>query len=110
MRWIADHVVLIAGLLAGSLFVFGLVFLTIKAFRLWKRAKREIARTTAEIGVISTAAAAAGRRAQDLSGRQEELTAAAEVLSAQIGVLKVILGHASAALAIVRGPLRYLGR
>jgi hypothetical protein len=110
VRWITDHIVLIAALLAVGIVIFGLVFLVVKAIRLWKGAKREIARTTAEINVISTAAANAGQRAQDLAGRQEELTAAAEVLSARLGVLKVILGHASAALAIFRGPLRYLGR
>ncbi len=110
MDWIREHQVLIAGIVAAALVLVALTFLVVRGLALWRGTKREIERTTREIATISRVAAETGARVENLSGRQEELSAAIEILSGRIGVLKVILGHATAALAIFRGPLRYLGR
>ena len=110
MDWLRDHQVLIAGIVAAVLVVVGVIFLVVRGLALWRGTKREIERSTREIATISATAAETGARVENISGRQEEFSAAVEILSARIGVLKVVLGYLTAAIAIVRGPLRYLGR
>lgn len=110
MDFLDDNAVAIAAIVFGVLALAGLVVLGVAALRLWRVLKvvqRQVARAggalSAEVDLLSESLAR-------LPERQAELQGSLEVLSRRAAALGVLASHASEAAAILRSPLRYLGR
>ena len=105
-----DNAVMLSAITLGVLVLLGLAILGIAAFRLW-RVLRAVQRRVTEAG---EALAAEGERlsatAAQLPERQAEIGVSIAALQRRVAVLTILAGSASEALAVLRSPLRYLGR
>lgn len=110
MDFIADNAVAIAAIVFGLLVLAGLVVVGLAALRLWrvlKRVRRHVGRAgdalSAEVTLLTDSLAR-------LPDRQAELQGSLATLQQRVRVLGLLASHASAAAAVLRSPLRYLGR
>lgn len=110
MQWIGDHLVLVAGAVATALVLGGLAFLGIVGIRAWRLGRRAITDTGAQAQALMSRAEALQGKSAALSARTEDLAEARTGLDRQLAVAKVIGEHLGRALAILRAPLRALGR
>lgn len=110
MDFLDDNAVATAAIVFGILVLAGLVVLGVAALRLWrvlKMVQRQVARAG---GALSAEVAQLSEALARLPERQAELQGSLEVLSRRATALGVLVSHASEAAAILRSPLRYLGR
>lgn len=106
----ADNAVAISAVILGALVLAGLAALAVAGVMLWRRL-RAAQRALGEAGAALAAESARTRRLIDeLPQRQAELQAAVAGLSARAAVLGVLARNASEAAAVLRSPLRVLGR
>jgi hypothetical protein len=110
MDFMVDNAVPLSAIALGVLVIVALAVLAVRALRLWrvlKATERHISGATAgllaETDRLSAALAA-------LPDRQAELQGSIASLSARVRVLSVLARSASEASAVLRSPLRYLGR
>lgn len=110
MDFLADNGVQIAAIAFGALVLAGLALAALAGLRLWrvlKRVRKRIARVSealsAEVAQLSDSLAR-------LPERQAELQGSLASLQARAAVLSLLAGHAARAIAVLRSPLRYLGR
>lgn len=110
MDVITDNAVWLSGLALLILVVGGLAILGLAALRLWRDARaagRRLSAVAAELAAESDRVNASLAR---LPERQGEVGEAVADLQRQAAVLKVLANAASDAAAVLRAPLRYLGR
>lgn len=110
MDFIVDNAVPLSAILLGVLVILGLAVLAVSGLRLWRvlkatqrRVSAATADLTAETDRLSAALAA-------LPDRQAELQGSLASLAARVRVLGILARTASEASAVLRSPLRYLGR
>ena len=110
MDFLADNGVPIAAIIFGVLVLAGLVVLGVAGLRLWrviKGVQRDVLRASEAL------AAEAAHLSESLARqpeRQAELQDAIAGLSQRVAVLRTLASHASDAAAVLRSPLRYVGR
>lgn len=110
MDFLGDNAVPIAAIIFGVLVLAGLAILALAALRLWRGIKgvqRQLLRAGGAL------AAEADRLSESLARqpeRQAELQDALASLSQRVALLRALASHASEAAAILRSPLRYVGR
>lgn len=110
MSWLADNQVLLAVLVLVACIVIGLVVLIARTIGFVRTTKTGIDRVSGPIDGISAGLSDAERRAGALTTHSGDLTDTIETIGAQTGELRVLLGHASRAIDVLRAPFRYLGR
>jgi hypothetical protein len=110
VSWLADHQVFLAALVLIACIVIGLVVLITRTVGFVRTTKTGIDRVSAPIDGISAGLSDAERRAGTLTNRSGDVSDALEAVGAQTGELRVLLGHASRAIDVLRAPFRYLGR
>ena len=108
--WLEEHQVLVAGLLLIALVIVGAVVLTVRSLGLVRAARTARRQVDTPVQEISTGLADAERRVGTITAEQVELTEALDRVGAHANELRVLLGHAGRALAVLRAPFRYLGR
>ncbi|MGD9695020.1 MAG: hypothetical protein AB7V42_05100 [Thermoleophilia bacterium] len=110
MEFLWDNAVAASAILLGVLVVAALVILGLSGLRLWRRIKAANAR----IGAASAALMAETDRLQAaldaLPARQTELQGSIAGLQQRLGLLGLLASAASEASAVLRSPLRYIGR
>lgn len=110
MDFVVDNAVPLSAILLGVMVVAGLLVLVLSALSLW----RSLRAAQARIADQAKALEAEGRRlsaaVEALPARQEELAAQLASLSRRLAALMVLARSASGAAAVLRAPLRYLGR
>lgn len=110
MTWLNRHSVLVAGLVAIAVVLVALTIAVLQAIRAWRRTKAALADGTRGAEVLKERVTNLEAQARDLQTRQGELSSAVSGLNWEAGVAKVIAAHAGRALAILKAPLRYVGR
>lgn len=108
--WVADHLILLALLIAVGVVCLALVALAIIGVRAWRTTRAAVGRAGSHVSGVTSSAEALQTRMEVLSRGGEDLTIAREELSRQVAVLKVIGAHLARALAVFRAPLRAIGR
>jgi HAMP domain-containing protein len=110
MDFIVNNAVQLSAIALGVLVLAGLAALGIAGFRLWRvvRAAQE------RVGEVGAQLAAEGDRLQAslaaLPDRQAEVQASIISLQRRVAALAVLSSSAGQAAAVLRAPLRYLGR
>ena len=110
MDFLADNGVPIAAIIFGVLVLAALVVLGVAALRLWRGLRgvqRQLMRAGAALAEETALLSESLARQPE---RQAELQDALEALSQRVAVLRVLASHASDAAAVLRSPLRYVGR
>ena len=110
MDWLADNGVPIAAIIFGVLVLAGLVLLGIAALRLWRGLKVVQRQLASASGALSAEVERLSESLARQPERQAELQDALAALSQRVALLRVLVSHASDAAAILRSPLRYVGR
>jgi len=107
---LADNGVPIAAIIFGVLVLVALAILGIAALRLWRVVKgvqRQIMRAG---GALANEAAVLSESLARQPERRAELEEALAALQQRVALLQALASHASDAAAILRSPLRYVGR
>jgi len=108
--FLADNGVPIAAIVFGVLVLVALVILGIAALRLW-RVVKGVQRQLMHAGAaLANEAALLSESLERQPERRAELEDALAALSQRVALLRVLASHASEAAAILRSPLRYVGR
>ena len=110
MDFIVDHAVPLSAIALGVLVVVALVVLVVRGLRLWRvlrAVERRVSVATAGLLAESDRLSAALAALPD---RQEELQGSIASLAVRVRVLSILARTASEASAVLRSPLRYLGR
>lgn len=110
MDYIVDNAVPLSAILLGVLVLAGLAVLGVAGWRLWttvRAVQKRLAVVGAELAAESERLSA---QVAALPERQAELQAAIASVQRRAAVLGVLAGSASEALAVLKAPLRYLGR
>jgi hypothetical protein len=108
--FLADNGVPIAAIIFGVLVLAALAVLGFAALRLW-RGLRVVQRQLLRAGgALAEEAALLSESLARQPERQAELQDALAALSQRVALLRVLASHASDAAAILRSPLRYVGR
>ena len=110
MSWIDRHSILLAGLFAIAVVLIAIATAVIRALRAWRRTKAAIADGTRQAEMLKQRITSLEARARELQSRQGEIVNAVAGLNWEAGIAKVIAAHAGRALAILKAPLRYVGR
>ncbi len=110
MSSIADHQILLAFVLLALLIIFGIVVVALRAVGLLRAAKRSQERVSVPVRAISDGLQSAERRVGELQDRQQDLSHIVEQVGVRTGELGRLMGVATAALAVLRSPLKYLGK
>jgi len=108
--WLSDNVVEASAIFLGLCVLVGLVALALTGLGLWRTFRRTKKRTEEPIERLSRAAERTEELQARLPSRQEDLDAAIAELQLQVRSVQTLAGHATAAVAVLRSPLRYLGR
>lgn len=110
MDFVVDHAVPLSAIVLLALVLGGLLVLGIAGLRLWRRVRAAQRRVTAAGAELNAELARLTEAQARMPERQAELQAAIEALSRRASVLGVLAGSAGDAIAVLRAPLRYLGR
>lgn len=110
MDWIADHQVLIAGVILVVLVVVGLMILFRQALTLSRTAKEAQRRVEGPVAGISSGIADAERRVGMIADGQVELEQAIERVGARTDELRFLVDTAGRAIEVLRSPFRYVGK
>lgn len=110
MNWTYRHGVLLAALFAIAVVLAALATAAIQALRAWRKTKAALADGTRQAEALKQRITSLEERARELQTRQGDLTNAIAGLNWEAGIAKVIAAHAARALAILKAPLRYVGR
>lgn len=105
-----DHGVALAAAALGVLVLAGLAVAGVRAFLLYRSVRRAQGVVAEHIAVITAEVERAQARMERVTSLQAELAVEVERLRARLAVARVLARHASEAAAVLRGPLRYLGR
>ncbi len=110
MSWVSRHPILAATLALALLVAAGVTVLIVQVVRAYRAAKAAHGRVGEPVGAIAAGLDDAQRRVGELEARQVDLTDTIGRVSERTEELGSLLGVAGKALAVLRGPLKYLGR
>lgn len=105
-----DNAVPLSGVFLGVLVLAGLLVVGLAALRLWRAVKGAQRRATAAVAELTAEADRLSSSVAAMPERQAELQEAIAALQRRAAVLAVLARSASEASAVLRSPLRYLGR
>jgi len=108
--YVVDNAVGLSAILLGVLVLVGLAVAALAGWRLWRVVRAAQKRVTAAAAELAAEGERLSAAAAALPERQAELQAAIASVQRRAAVLGVIATHASEALAVLKAPLRYLGR
>lgn len=110
MQFIVDHAVALSAIALGVLVLLGLAILAIAGLRLWRAVRAAQRRATAAAAELTAETERLSTSLAQLPERQAELQASIAALQKRAQVVTVLARSASEAAAVLRSPLRYLGR
>lgn len=105
-----DNAVWLSAIILGILVLAGVVVLGLTGWRAWKVLRAAQKRLTAASADLAVEGARLSAATAAMPERQAELQAAIASLQRRAAVLGVLAGSASDAAAVLKSPLRYLGR
>ena len=110
MDWVVDHGVALAAIALGAMVVPAIAVLAVRVLALVRTVKASRRGVEPPIDALRTESARVEVRIQRVMDGHAEASAAAGRLAVRIGEIRVLARHAARGLAILRSPLRYLGR
>lgn len=110
MDFLVDNAVALSAIFLAAAVLISLAVTALSAYRLWRRARAAQRRVTAAGAELAAQGEHLTASLARLPERQAEIQASIEALSRRAAVLAVLAAHASAAVSVLRAPLRYLGR
>lgn len=110
MSFFVDHPIRTALFISLLLVVVGLIVLIVRAVALVRTAAESQARVNAPVQAISDGLRSAERRVGRLHEHQGDLTETVERIGMRTSELQRLLAIANSSLAVLRAPLKYIGK
>lgn len=110
MQFIVDHAVPLSAIALLVLVLASVAVLGIAALRLWRVVRAVQRRVSAAGAELAAEGERLSQAVEQMPERQAELQAAIGALQRRAAVLGILSGSAAEAAAVLRAPLRYLGR
>lgn len=110
MSWIGDHIVLLSVLAFVLLIVAGVVVLVVRVLGLIRGIKTSKRTVDPHVATLTQSIGQAESRVGGITEGQGELSETLQRVSRQTAELGRLVSAASAAIAVLRAPLKYFGR
>lgn len=110
MTWIGDHLVLLSIIALVVLIAVGIALLAVRALGLFQSVKSSKAAVDPHVVTLTQSIGQAEARVGGITEGQEELAGTIERVKSQTDELGRLVTTASAAMKVLRSPLKYLGR
>jgi len=110
MSWFADHPVLTAGLALIVLVLIGLAILAVRGLALWRATKRSRSLVDPRVATLTASVDQAQRRVDGITRNQDDLLTTLDRVQESTRELSDLASTAGRAVAVLRAPLKYLGR
>ncbi len=110
MQWLDDNAVLVAFVFSAVVVLVAIVHLALRAWSLYKGAKRQMGRVTPLTTALQQEAGRLQARADAIPRRQAEIQASVVATQRHAAALGVMATHATQARRTLLAPLRYIGR
>lgn len=110
VTWLNDHLVLLSAVLLVALIVIGLIVIAVRGIALVRRISASRRAVDPHVATLTQSIGQAEARVDGIAGEQEELLETIDRVRAGTDELGRLVGAASAAIAVLRSPLRYFGR
>lgn len=110
MDFLVDHAIALSAIFLGLAIITGLVLMVLRGWGLFRATKRAQGRVAEHVAVLSAEAERAQVGMERVTQGQEDLAHELDRLGARLAVAKVLSRHITDAAAILRAPLKYLGR
>ncbi|MEW6583234.1 MAG: hypothetical protein AB1416_10795 [Actinomycetota bacterium] len=110
MDWVLDHAVGLSALALGVLVIVGVAVAAIRGIVLYRVARRAQRRVGEYVAVLSAEAERAQTAMARVTQEQADLAREVESLRARLALAQILARHAGRAVAVLRAPMRYLGR
>jgi hypothetical protein len=108
--FIVDHAVALSAIALLVLVLVGLAILAVATLRLWRAVRAAQRRVSTAAAELATQGELLSASLAQLPERQGEIETSIAALSRRAASLAVLARSASEAAAVLRAPLRYLGR
>ncbi len=108
--WLADNIIMVSAIFLGLCVIVGLVAVGVTGARLYFQFRRTNAQVSEPMERLTLSLETTERLQAQIPLKQEALDASLAELQVQARALGVIASYAGWAVAILRSPLRYLGR
>lgn len=110
MDFVVDNAVPLSAIFLGVVVLGSLAVLGVAGWRAWKVVRAAQKRMTTAAAALAAEGERLSAATAALPERQAELQAALSSLQRRAAVLQVLGASASEAIAVLKSPLRYLGR
>jgi hypothetical protein len=110
MDFVVDHAIALSAIFLGVVVLVALVIMVVRGLALLRAARRAQGRVAEHVAVLTTEAERAQAGMERVTQGQEDLTRELDRLGARLAVAKVLSHNLSEAVAVLRAPLKYLGR
>lgn len=110
MDFVVDHAVALSAIFLGVVVIAGVATVVVRGLALLRATRRAQGRVADQVAVLGTESARAQAGMERVTQGQEELARELERLGARLALARVLSQHLAEAAAILRAPLRYLGR
>ncbi len=110
VTWIGDHLVLLSAIALAVLVAIGLTLLVVRALGLLRTVKSSTSTVDPHVATLSQSIGQAEARVGGLAEGQEELVGTIDRVRIQAEELGRLVTAASAAMKVLRAPLKYFGR
>jgi len=108
--WLADNIIMVSAIFLGLCVLVGLIALGVTGLRLYRQFRRTNARVEEPMERLTASLEATERLQAQIPVKQEALDRNLAELQAQAKAIRILASNASAAITILREPLKYVGR
>lgn len=108
--WLADNIIMASAIFLGLCVLVGLIALGITGLRLYRQFRRTNARVEEPMERLTSSLETTERLQAQIPVKQEALDSSLAELQVQAKALGILASHAGAAVAILRAPIKYVGR
>ncbi len=110
MSWIGDHIILLSFILLALLIVAGIVVLVVRGLGLYRTVRSSTATVDPHVATLNQGIGQAQTRLDGITAGQGELMGTIDRVTTKTDELGRLVGAASAAMKVLRAPLKYFGR
>lgn len=110
MDFVVDHAVALSAIFLGVVVIAGIATVVVRGLALLRATRRAQGRVAERAAALGTESARAQEGMERVTLGQGELARELERLGSRLAVARVLSEHLTEAVAILRAPLRYLGR
>jgi hypothetical protein len=108
--FVDDNLIVLAASVLGVIVIVTAIVMTVRLIKLWRDIKRSRRRLDGHLTGIEAGTARTQAGIAHLQRLSDQENAEIALIQTHLAELQVLAGHAGRAFAVLRAPLRYIGR